>query len=82
MKNFYARPTLEIQYWLVTKADLKKIYDFFLRRYNILHLEINLETASGNNKTYDSFEEFVNNIDNIIDQFIHFWAFFMYMQII
>ncbi|HHT9126599.1 MAG TPA: hypothetical protein ACFYD6_12410 [Candidatus Brocadiia bacterium] len=67
MKHFYDRPPLKIRYWLVTKADLKKIYDFLLRRYNISHLEVRLETASGNNKIYDSFEQFVDDVNHIIE---------------
>lgn len=65
MKHTYNRPTISVKNWLVTKDDLKKIYDFLIRRYKVPSIEFSLETISGNNKIYESFKEFEDDIDNL-----------------
>jgi len=64
MKNTYSRPNLNINYWLVSKEDLKRIYNYFKKIYGV-STNFSLETASGNNKVYENFSEFENNLDEI-----------------
>ncbi len=65
MKHTYERPTISVKNWLVTKDDLKKIYDFIIRRYKVPSINFSLENTSGNNKIYESFKEFEDDIDNL-----------------
>jgi hypothetical protein len=65
MKPTYKRPTIIVKNWLVTKDDLKKINDFLIRRYKVSSIEFSLTTTSGNNKIYESFKEFEDDIDNL-----------------
>ncbi len=65
MKHTYNRPVIRVKNWLVTKDDLKKIYDFIIQRYKVPSINISLETISGNNKIYESFKEFEDDIDNL-----------------
>lgn len=65
MKHTYNRPRISVKNWLVTKDDLKKIYDFIILRYNVPSIKFSLETTSGNNKIYESFKEFEDDIDNL-----------------
>lgn len=65
MKHTYNRPRISVKNWLVTKDDLKKIYDFLIRRYKVPSIEFSLKTTSGNNKIYESFKEFEDDIDNL-----------------
>lgn len=62
MKNQYNRPTLSVFYWLVNKNDLKKFYTFLEARHNSKKILFELETKSGNNREYESFQEFENDI--------------------
>jgi hypothetical protein len=65
MKFKYSRPSVNIRAWLVSKEQLKKVYDFFSRKYNSEGIDFTLETKSGNNRVYDSFAEFENDLDEI-----------------
>lgn len=68
MKYTYDKPTIKVDTWLVSKADLKKLYDFFVGRSLTQRATFELDTASGNNREYDSFEEFANDLDVLLSE--------------
>jgi len=67
MINKYTRPRLNITYWCVTKEDLYKIYSFFVDRFEDENIPIELQTGSGNDKQYDNFKEFSEDVAKLIE---------------
>lgn len=65
MKFNYSRPDIKVDYWLVSKNDLKKVYDFLVKKYSENDVSFKLETKAGNNREYDSLKEFEDDLDEI-----------------
>jgi hypothetical protein len=69
MKHTYERYPLALNYWLVTRKDLERICNFFQKRLDgkkVKNPSIKVETISGNNKEYSTFEEFLECIQQLI----------------
>lgn len=65
MKHSYNRPTVEINNWLVSKEDIKRIYDFICERLGLKNIEIELETEPGNNRTYQDYPELEKDLPSL-----------------
>lgn len=66
MKYEYARPTIQIRNWLVNVKDIEKINSLFKERFSILNVPISIETTSGNNRKYDSYEEMLIDLEKLV----------------
>jgi hypothetical protein len=62
MKYQYTRPNITVNNWLVNKEDLRRFFVFLEGRNEASKVLFQLRTESGNNRSYDSFEEFENDI--------------------
>lgn len=65
MKYEYIRPELQISNWLVKTGDIKRLHDFFCERLQFKKVEINLETQSGDNRTYEDYPEFEKDVPRL-----------------
>lgn len=65
MKYEYNRPSVKINNWLVSKEDIKRVYDFICERLYLKKMEINLETESGNNRTYEDYSELEKDLPRL-----------------
>jgi hypothetical protein len=65
MKYEYKRPTVKINHWFVTKDNIERLHEFFKERFKSDEVSIKLETVSGNNRIYDSFHEFEEDIPKL-----------------
>lgn len=66
MRYQYKKPRINLNYWIVKSEDIKELYNFFSNRFPNSNIEINLETASGHNRTYENFEEYLKDIPKIL----------------
>lgn len=65
MKYTYDRPVIEIKNWLVSQKDIERIINFFKERFIITNVPISLRTESGNNRTYDTYEEMLFDLPKL-----------------
>ncbi|MDB5238294.1 MAG: hypothetical protein JWM46_564 [Candidatus Kaiserbacteria bacterium] len=63
MQYSYDKASVQIEFWLVTKSDLKRLYEFFQGRGSPT---FSLETLSGDNREYDSFAEFESDLEVLL----------------
>lgn len=61
----YSPPQVDIHHWFVTKENLEKIYQILDKRFPREKIRFDLQTKSGNNRSYDSFDEFERDISVI-----------------
>lgn len=65
MKYNYQRTPIDITNWLVNQKDIERIVKFFRLRFSVTEVPISLETKSGNNRTYETYEELVIDLPKL-----------------
>ena len=68
MRHQYNKPRIEINYWIVNSKNIKKLYNSFKKRFPKSVINLNLETESGHNRIYETFEEYLEDISKIIEE--------------
>jgi hypothetical protein len=64
--NTYRKPPLQLEYWCASRKDLYMVYNFFRERFGSDTFAILLETKTGYNRAYTSFEEFAEDIELVL----------------
>ncbi len=66
MKHKYKKPTIEIKNWFVSSDHIKRLHEFFTKRFPESDIEISLETESGHTRIYETLDEYYEDLPKLI----------------
>lgn len=66
MKHEYKKPTIEIRNWFVSSDHIRRLHEFFQKRFPESKIEISLETESGHTRIYETLNEYFEDIPKLL----------------